>query len=93
MKEKSPQTLEPPPKMEEIKNRKWNPQYRSGILKVSSKGQGVWNTPCKTKFTYLLHFTINTTPLPACKPLPKHTAAVAMASSVKSNNFVEWNKR
>ena len=38
---------------------------------------------------YLLHFTLNTTPPPAQKPLPKHAAAVPMAPSEKSNNFVE----
>ena len=34
-----------------VKNRRWNPQDRSGLLKVSLKGQDVWNTPCKTKQT------------------------------------------
>ena len=30
--------------------------------------------------TYLLHFTLNTTPPPSRKPFPNHAAAVAMAS-------------
>ena len=38
--------------MEDIKNRKWNPQYRRGLLKVSPKVQGDWKTPCKTKQTH-----------------------------------------
>ena len=42
---------------------------------------------------YLLHFTLNTTPPPDHKPLPNHAAAVAMESSGKSNNFVDWNKQ
>ena len=42
---------------------------------------------------YLLHFSLNTTPPPARKPSPKHAAAVVIASSGESNNFVEWIKR
>ena len=38
--------------MEDIKNQKWNPHYRSGLLKILPKGQGVWNKHCKTKQTH-----------------------------------------
>ena len=38
--------------MKETKNRKWNPQYWIGLLKVSPKVQRVWNTPFKTKHNH-----------------------------------------
>ena len=43
--------------------------------------------------TYLLHFTLNTTPPPARVSSPNRAAAVSIASSGKQKIFVVWNKR